>query len=115
MPKITQLKHESTELSGKLHNHQAEIWNHREVTNWPRITQLLSGSTERSGSLPKITQHSSGSTERSDNLPKITQLRCRKKRHILQGACDQIDQNWKHRELSNMPKITQLRGEAQRG
>ena len=57
LPKITQLKHESTELSGKLHNHQAEIWNHREVTNWPRITQLLSGSTERSGSLPKITQH----------------------------------------------------------
>ena len=57
----------------------------------------------------------SRSKERSDNLPKITQLRCRKKRHILQGACDQIDQNWKHRELSNMPKITQLRGEAQRG
>ena len=31
LPKITQLKHESTELSGHLPNHQAEIWKHREV------------------------------------------------------------------------------------
>ena len=29
--KITQLKQESTELSGNLPNHQAEIWKHREV------------------------------------------------------------------------------------
>jgi len=31
LTKITQLKHESTELSGHLPNHQAEIWKHREV------------------------------------------------------------------------------------
>ena len=31
LPKITQLKHETTEFSGNLSNHQAEIRKHREV------------------------------------------------------------------------------------
>ena len=82
MPKITQLRSGSTDIG-----------------NFPKMTQLSGKSTERSGNLPNITQLRSVSTVRFDKMPKITQLRCRNKRHILQCACDQTDQKWRHREF----------------
>ena len=63
----------------------------------PMITQIRSGSTERSGNMPKITQLPNRSTERSGRLPNTQ----------LPGGSTE--------RTGNLSNITHLKVEAKRG